>query len=200
MCYFITYKNIAQKYNGEIMNNPWESYPEIWKSQAAFMSWCRGGIRRSLWNKSPIKINFIKKHRIRIANPKKNKRSPAEVWGAKCELCSREFVLREIQVDHKIGNHKLTEINDIQSFIESIVMVEDKDLQLICKKCHKIKTHAERMDISFEEAAKEKKIIAYMKLKSDEQIKILTEYKLPTNNTKIRKNSFIQIINKLPDI
>jgi len=179
------------------MNNPWESHPNIWKSKAAFMSWCRGGIRRSLWNKSPIKINFIKKHRIRIANPKNTKRSPAEVWGGKCELCLGEFVLREIQVDHKVGNHKLTEINDIQSFIESIVMVEDKDLQLICKQCHKIKTHSERMGLTFEEAARKKKIIAYMKLKVDEQIKILIEHNLPTNNAKIRKAGFTKIIDKL---
>jgi len=182
------------------MKNPWESYPDIWKTQSAFMCWCRGGIRRSLWNKSPIKINFIKKHRIRIANPKKTKRSPAEVWGAKCELCSKFFVLKEIQVDHKVGNHSLIEISDIQSFIESIVMVEENDLQLICKGCHKIKTYSERMGISFEKAEKEKKIIAYTKLKVDKQIEILMEHNLPANNVKIRKTSFGTIIDDLPNI
>lgn len=182
------------------MKNPWELYPDIWKTQAAFMSWCRGGIRRSLWNKSPIKINFIKKHRIRIPNPKKTKRSPAEVWGAKCALCSKLFVLKDIQVDHKVGNHSLTEISDIQSFIESIVMVEEQDLQLICKGCHKIKTHSERMGINFEDAEREKKIIAYMKLKVDKQIEILTEHNLPNNNAKARKTSFGIIIDNLPNI
>ena len=32
---------------------PWEAYPQIWKSEAAFMSWLRGGIRGGLWNKHP---------------------------------------------------------------------------------------------------------------------------------------------------
>jgi len=180
--------------------NLWESNPNIWKTQSAFMSWLRGGIRRSLWNKSPIKIQFIKEHRKRIKNPRKTKRSPAEVWGAKCEICGQDFVLKEIQVDYKEGNHKLTELSDIQEFIENIVMVGEEDLQLICKQCHNIKTHAEKNNISFDEATRVKKLIAYTKLKADKQNEILKEHNLPDNNAKVRKASFSKIIDKLPDL
>jgi hypothetical protein len=185
---------------------PWESHPHIWEMKSSFLSWLRGGIRRSLWNKSPIKIGFIKKHRMKIKNPRKTKRSPAEVWGAKCEICSGYFVMKEIEVDHKIGNHKLTEIDDVQSYIENIVMIEEKDLQLVCKKCHKIKSHAEKKNISFEEASKEKKLIAYTKLSADKQRNILMRHNeihksnLSDSNAKIRKASLLLIIDTLPDL
>lgn len=175
------------------MNNPWETYPDIWKTQASFMSWVRGGLRRALWNKSPIKINFIKKHRIKIPNPKKTNRSPNMIFGGICEACSHVFQQKDLQVDHKIGNHSLKEIKDIQTFIENIVMVDENDLQFICKECHAIKSHAERMGISIEEAKKEKQIINYMKMSVEEQIKILSEHHLPHKNAKERKESWRKI-------
>jgi hypothetical protein len=184
---------------------PWDAHPHIWK-KSTFMSWLRGGIRRSLWNKSPIKIGFIKKNRMKIKNPRNTKRSPKEVWGAKCELCCGLFTMRNIEVDHKAGNHKLTEIEDIQSYIENIVMIEEKDLQMVCKKCHKIKSHAEKKGISFEEARTEKKLIAYTKLSAAKQSNILMLHNsdcndaLPYNNAKNRKASLLSIIDKLSDL
>ena len=43
----------------------WELYPNIWKSESAFMSWLRGGIRR-MWSHHPVRIEFMKQNRIRI--------------------------------------------------------------------------------------------------------------------------------------
>jgi len=184
---------------------PWDAHPHIWK-KSSFMSWIRGGIRRSLWNKSPIKIGFIKKHRMRIKNPRKTRRSPKEVWGAKCEICDNLFTMKDIEVDHKTGNHKLTEIEDIQSYIENIVMIEEKDLQMICKRCHKIKSHAEKRGITFEEASKEKKLIAYTKLSAAKQSNIIilhnsdNDVALSYNNAKNRKASLLLIIDELSDL
>lgn len=174
------------------MEYPWENYPHIWKTKSAFMSWLRGGIRRSLWSRSPIKLEFIKKHRKMIPNPKRGNR--AQVWGATCCICGKDHVLKNIEVDHKVGNHSLRDISDIESFILSVVLVSDNDLQLVCKDCHKIKTHAEKNNISFEDAVKEKKLIAYMKLPTPTQQKILTEHNKPYSNLKIRKQSFIEIL------
>lgn len=177
---------------------PWVNYPDIWKSKSAFMSWLRGGIRRSLWSKSPIKLEFIKKNRKKIKNPKKTSRSKPEVWGATCCICGNDRVIANIEVDHKIGNHSLREIDDITTFIESIVLVTDDDLQLVCKECHKIKSHAERKGISFDEAAREKKVIAYMKLPTAELVALLEEHDMPCNNAKVRKCSLTDIIDELP--
>lgn len=177
---------------------PWETHSHIWKTKSAFMSWLRSGIRKSLWSRSPIKLEFIKKNRKMIENPKKGNRNKPNIWGAECCICGKDHVLKNIEVDHKVGNHSLKEITDIESFIMGIVLVGEDDLQLICKECHKIKTHAEKYGLSFDEAVKEKKLIAYGKLKTDEQIKILESHGKPFTNIIVRKKSFMEIIDQLP--
>ena len=177
---------------------PWENYPHIWRSKSAFMSWLRSGIRKSLWSRSPIKLEFIKKNRKMIENPKKGNRNKPNIWGAECCICGKDYILKDVEVDHKVGNHSLREISDIENFIMGIVMVNETDLQLICKSCHKIKTHAEKYGLSFDEAVKEKKLIAYGKLKTDEQIKILESHGKPFTNIIVRKKSFMEIIDQLP--
>lgn len=147
---------------------PWEEYPKIWKTKASFMSWLRGGIRRSLWNRSPIKVSFINNNRKRIANP--NPRGKVkEVWGGECALCKQDHVIANLQCDHITGNHSLNDLSDIQPFIEGIVLISENDLQFACKECHKIKNHAEKLGISFEEARVEKFIIEIIKQKKDRE-------------------------------
>ena len=151
---------------------PWECYPSIWKTKAAFMAWLRGGIRRGLWEKSPIKLEFIKKNRIQIPNPNPRGNKPT-VWGAQCALTGEYHVLSNIQVDHKQGENRLRDITDIQSFIENIVLVCDDDLQLVSKEAHKCKNIADKRGITFEEAIVEKKVIEFGKLSVNEQKKCL---------------------------
>ena len=61
--------------------NLWERYPHIWKTESTFLSWIRGNVRRNLWSRHPVKIEFIKNNRIRIPNPNP-KGKAKEVWGA----------------------------------------------------------------------------------------------------------------------
>lgn len=159
---------------GATKKMPWEAYPQIWKSEAAFMSWLRGGIRGGLWNKHPVKLEFIKKNRIQIPNPNPKGKKPT-VWGGVCALTGETHILSNLQVDHKKGNHSLQSLDDVQSFIEAMVLVTDEDLQLVSKEAHKIKSHSERMGMTFEEAQLEKQVIAFSKLSVKEQIKLLTE-------------------------
>ena len=158
--------------NGKLM--PWEAYPEIWKTESAFMSWIRGGIRGGLWNKHPVKLEFIKKNRIQIPNPNPKGKKPT-VWGAKCALTGEIVPINQVQVDHKIGGHSLRSMDDLQSFIEAIVLVTDEDLQLVSKDAHKVKTHSELKGITFEEALIEKKVIEFGKLSTIKQKIILTD-------------------------
>lgn len=148
------------------MKEPWLEYPHIWATKAAFMSFLRGGIRRALWNRSPIKLEFIKKNRIRINNPNPKGRV-AEVWGAICGVCEGVFPLKDMEVDHRLGNHSLKDLDDLQPFIEGIVCVSESMLSFCCKPCHKCKSHAEKMGISFDEAFAEKEAIKIVKEKKD---------------------------------
>ncbi len=130
------------------------------------MSYLRGGIRRALWNRSPVKLEFLKRHRERIPNPNPKGRV-AEVWGARCALCNELHAEKNIEVDHRTGNHSLRCVDDLQAFVEGIVCVGFDDLQLVCKECHKIKSYAEKNDVSFEEARATKIAIDLGKQKKD---------------------------------
>lgn len=142
---------------------PWTVYPHIWKTKAAWLSFIRGGIRRYLWSKNPVKLEFMKERRVMIPNPSKRKGAKAQVWGARCEMCNGLFPQKEIEVDHRTGEHSLREASDIQKFVEGIVFVRKEDLAILCKPCHKIKTNAERKGISNEDSAIDKAAISICK-------------------------------------
>lgn len=148
------------------MKEPWLNYPHIWKTKAAFFSYIRGGIRRSLWNRAPQKIEYINKHRKRIKNPNPKGRV-AEVWGGICALCGGEFPQNMLEVDHRVGNNSLKDFDDILPFILAISCVSEDDLQLVCKPCHRIKTLCERNGTTFEQARAEKVALALVKAKKD---------------------------------
>ena len=144
----------------------WEMYPQIWKTESAFMSWIRGGVRRSLWSKHPVKLEFIKRNRIKIPNPNP-KGKVAEVWGGVCSLTGDVHILANLEVDHITGNHSLRVLSDIENFIKGIVLITLDDLQFVSKEAHKIKSYAEKQGISFEEAKIEKEVIEIIKQKKD---------------------------------
>ncbi len=89
--------------------NPWENYPHVWKTESAFMSWVRGGIRKGLWNTNPVKLEFIKNNRKLIDNPNP-KGKKAQVFGANCSLCHKDKPQKDIQVDHIEGGHSLKSV------------------------------------------------------------------------------------------
>ena len=130
-----------------------------WKTKSAFMSYIRGGIRSGLWNKSPIKLSFIKERRMQIPNPNPRGNKPT-VWGCECEICKNTFVLKDLQVDHirNVGS-TLKGVSDIQQFVEDIAIVVKDELRMVCKECHSVISHSQRTGISFEQAKLEKEII-----------------------------------------
>jgi hypothetical protein len=162
---------------------------KIWKTESAFMSFIRGGIRRALWNRSPIKIKFILQNRIRI--PRASPRGKLDSqWGATCALCKLVYPLKMIEVDHRTGGHSLKSLNDLQSFVEGIVCIEADDLQLVCKPCHKIKSHSEKQGISIRDSRISKMVIELIKTKQD---KIWLEDKgiVPESNQIKRKQQIM---------
>lgn len=135
-----------------------EQYPDVWKTRSAFFSYIKGVIRKG-WNTCPQKVKLIKKLRKQIDNP--NPRgNKATVWGATCEICGKDFVLKDLQVDHRSDETaKLTEIGHVQSCVEKLLMVVEDDLRLICKDCHGAHTLAQKEGISFEDALIEKQLV-----------------------------------------
>lgn len=178
------------------MIKPWEKYPHIWKTQAAYMSFIRGGIRKGLWNRNPVKLEFIQESREKLPLGRKTKSNPEGlVWGCKCNICKKDFRVNEIEVDHLKGNHSLKSIEDLRQFIENIVFVDKKDLQILCKGCHRIKSYAEKEEIPFELAKATKKAIQIQKEKDDKRF--LTEKGVtPKGNAKERREQLIELLMK----
>lgn len=138
-----------------------EENPEIWKTESAYFSYIRGCIRLA-WSKNPVKLKLLKKVKKQIPNPNygKPRNTKLTVMGAECEICNEDFPMKEIEVDHKHGGtYSLKQVSDIQGFFESICIVTEDDLRIVCKGCHGALTYAARNNISFEEARLKKKVI-----------------------------------------
>lgn len=180
---------------------PWEEYPHIWKTEAAFLSFLRGGIRRYLWSKNPVKLEFEKESTIKIrnTNPKSLKKFPY-VNGFQCAHCSGMFKSNEVQCDHKTGEHALRSLDDLQSFVEGIVLVKKEDLQMLCKPCHNIKTYAEREGMSLEDAKAHKQAIEMNK----KSVKIVVDFLsksgiMPAKTKDKRREQLVQYFKENPD-
>jgi hypothetical protein len=150
-----------------------EENSEIWKTESAYFSYIRGCIRLA-WSKNPVKLKLLKKVKKQIPNPNygKPRNTKLTVMGAECEICNKDFPMKEIEVDHKNGGtYSLKQVADIQGFFESICIVSEDDLRVVCKSCHGALTYAARNNISFEEAELKKKVINICK---DKQLLIDT--------------------------
>lgn len=152
----------------DVLDKAWQWEGSPWKTRSAYLNYIRGGIRRGLWNRSPVKIKFLMENRFKMANPnpRSSKRFP-ETWGAKCATCQNTFPLKDTEVDHLVGNNSLKGFEDISSFITSIVTVTPDDLQILCKECHKNKSYAEKSGVSFEQAVAIRKAIDICKKKEE---------------------------------
>lgn len=148
---------------------PWESHPDVWKTQSAYYSFIRGGIRRGLWMRNPIRIKYLNSVKRKIKNPSTRKGAKSEIFGATCEMCNGEKPIAQIEIDHKDGNHSLKELSDISDFITSIVLVDTDDLQALCKDCHSIKSYADAKGITLAESEAIKQAIAIVKTKKDKE-------------------------------
>lgn len=162
----------------------------VWKTESAYYTWLRGSIRRAMWSKNPVKLEFIKQNRIKIPNPNP-KGKVKEVWGGVCALTGNTYPIGDMEVDHKEGNHSLKTLDDLVPFVKGIVMITLDDLQLVSKEAHKIKSYAEKQGISFEEAKVEKEVIELIKQNKDKEYCI--EHNIPIQSTQALRRKAIVV-------
>ena len=173
-----------------------EENSDVWKNKSAFMNYLRGGLRKSVWSRHPVKLKLIKERRKRITNPKPSKAHPT-VWGAECDVCKKDYAQKDIQVDHiRDDVNRLNDVEDIQEFVEGLSLVTMADLRLVCKPCHSIISHSQRKGISFEEAKIEKEIIALCK---DDKLMLdkLSELGVQSSNVPKTKKARKELLTEL---
>lgn len=166
---------------------PWELYPHIWKTEALFWTWLRGSLRRGVWEKYPVKLEFKNEA---VSPPPEGYNGRAKS-GAICALSGVWEGKSKMEVDHKQGHVPLLSWADVLPFILHMVTTKD-NLQLVTKPAHKIKSYAERMGISYQEADVKKTAIAWLKENKgvDKQKSLLLSYGVDADllgNAKTRK-------------
>ena len=114
-----------------------------WKTRSSFFSYIRGGIRSGLWNKSPIKLNYIKEKRIQIPNPNERGNKPT-VWGAECNICEGLFPLKDMNVDHIRDTGVVLKLLTIYSNSLKILSLSLKMNYVLCVKVVTILNHIDR--------------------------------------------------------
>ena len=148
---------------------PWNEIGSIWKTEAAYWSWIRGQIRNSIWKRYPVKNAFVRSKRFRMdAGVYKNGKKKT-VWGGTCAMCGENFSLSKLTVDHIIPAGSLREAKDLEGFITKMAC-SFSNMQLLCKKCHDIKTYSDKYGITLEEA-KTGMLVALIKKMPTEDIK-----------------------------
>lgn len=137
---------------------PWELYPGIWKSKAAFFAYLRGGLRL-IWSRFPPKLEWKKGQMS--PTPPAGYKGRGKTFG-KCHYCSDIFTASSLEVDHVHQAGTCNSWDTAQEFLHNLLDCNDNWV-LACKPCHKVKSYAERMGTSFETALVEKRVIDIMK-------------------------------------
>lgn len=162
---------ILKKRNKETsLPHLWKLYPDIWPTKPAFFTWLRGCLRRGVWEKYPIKLAF----KNEVCSPPPAGLKTKAKSGQYCALSGEWVGKSSAEVDHIKGNVSLKGWDDLVPFIGHLCATKDQ-LQYVSKDAHKIKSYAERMGISFEEARAEKKAISFLKKPKEEVLAFLED-------------------------
>lgn len=144
---------------------PWELYPSIWKSEAAFFTYLRGGLRM-IWSRYPAKLAW-KKEQLTDERPF-GYTGRGKSFG-ECHYCNQMFTGSALEVDHVLQAGTCNSWETAQKFLHNLLDCNDNWV-LSCKPCHKIKSYAEKQGLTFEQARAEKKVIELMKAETNEVI------------------------------
>lgn len=181
-------------------NRPWE-YTDVWKNQSEFMNWLRGQLRQ-IWSDYPVRIEHKDSMCVRVTPALRVKYNlhPSTKWAGQCVFCKGWFPKSKMQSDHIKGNAKMTQMDDIDSYLDHL-LCPPSNLQLVCVPCHKIKSYAESSGMSMEDAALEKAVIKWTKdydTTEQKNILILAGFKdSEISNAKSRRDSARKLLTNL---
>jgi len=107
-------------------------------TEAQYWGFLRSSLRRAFRYYKPLaqcKINARRKY--------KGKRK-SQKWEYQCAECKEWFKGKDVQVDHVVPVGSLKCYEDLAGFVKRLTAEREEDYQLMCKKCHQIKTNKER--------------------------------------------------------
>ena len=134
-----------------------DKHRDIWPTDAAFFTWLRGAMRKAIWQFHPIKLKY-KKSCVQPPPPEYTGRAKGLI---QCALTGEWVGQSMAEVDHIEGHSSFKCVDDLLPYMMHLAL--PKELQCVSKEAHKVKSYAERMGISFEDALVEKRAIALVK-------------------------------------
>ena len=177
--------------------NPWEHKfaSEVnWRGQSNYFTWIRGQLRR-IWSDNPLR-KVWKKQQLRpvTKEEKEFKRfHPSTKNVGECYLCKDVMAGSKLEVDHIVGEISCIDYKTAEEFLWHCAADNPDNWALVCKPCHKIKSHAERYGISFEEARAEKQAIQIEKEKRVNEF-LEDNGVEPESNAKKRRQQMVKVI------
>lgn len=176
------------------VKQPWQSYPTIWKTEAAFWAYVRGGVRL-IWSRYPAKLEWKKKQMTPVRP--ESYTGKGKTFG-QCHYCKATFVASALEVDHVEQAGSCNSWETFRQFTENLLDTNDNWV-LACKPCHKVKSYAERTGKNFEEALIEKRVIEFMKKSKDEVVAFCEGFgynSASLRNAAQRRETLTKIFNK----
>lgn len=160
------------------------------KTEQQYLAWLRSSIR-SVWSKHPIKLALIQKRRY------KGVIGIRKMYVIDCEKCGKPHKLSQIEVNHKntVGSFTLESFG---SWVQRVLLVQEEDLELLCKDCHGVITYSERYKVDLLEAEIQKLRVRFQKLPVHEQDIRLAEMgiKLDKPTAKKRADAYVDKLRK----
>lgn len=178
------------KGTGLSSKEPWQLYPSIWKNETAFFTYLRGQLRL-IWSRYPPKLDFKK---AQMVAPPAGYTGRAKKLG-KCHYCGEFHAASNLEVDHV---HQAGKCNSWQTAYEFLHKLLDANGNwvLACKPCHKVKSYAERMNISFEKAWAAKRAIEFLKNEKKKVVDFCVAhgYNVSSLNTVAKRREAVEAI------
>ena len=174
------------------MHEPWNE-TEVWKNKSAFFTWLRGQIRKSIWQNYPLRNEFKDEQCVPITEEIREEHGLSKQTKkvAVCHYCSSYFPKSKLEVDHVEMAGSIRDFDEIGSFVAGITCSKT-NMVLTCKPCHKVKSYAERMGISFDLARTTKKAIDIQK--GDDKLWLSDRGITPETNAKKRRDQIIEYL------
>lgn len=171
------------------MKEPWEIYPELWKNQTAFFTYLRGHLRL-LWSRYPAKLKWKS---TKLVEPPKGYEGRAKKLG-QCHYCKQWFAASHLEVDHVEQAGQCNSWETSQQFLYNLLDC-NSNWVLADKVCHRIKSYAEKMSLTFDEAALLKEVIRIDKEESLENILYFNvSFGYDDNGTKKKRKDNVEAI------
>ena len=170
-----------------------EQHPDLFPTESSVWTYIRGCLRRGFWEKSPMK------HRFKQSQME----PPPEGYigrgkkGTYCALTDEWTMTSKLEVDHKDGNKSLRCEEDVIDFLVHLLASSEDELQVVSKDAHRIKSYAEKHNMTFDQAKIEKEVIQFSKLTPEQQRAKLREHGVDEDsmsNQKKRKDVYREIL------